>query len=100
MAKKRGMVASAFTSTRRAIGRYLPGARTEAKAEAAIDNLLVLLRETRKSLPRGGAPARRRQTPVEGEARRRQTQDGAADAAQTFGQKEVAALDANLWRRT
>jgi hypothetical protein len=50
MAKKRGMVASAFTSTRRAIGRYLPGARTEAKAEAAIDNLLVLLRETRKSL--------------------------------------------------
>ena len=39
-----------IASTRRAIGRYLPGARTEAKAEAAIDNLLVLLRETRKSL--------------------------------------------------
>ena len=64
MAKKRGMVASAFTSTRRAIGRYLPGARTEAKAEAAIDNLLVLLRETRKSLRavarlRGGGRKRR-----------------------------------------
>lgn len=64
MAKKRGMVASAFRSTRRAIGRYLPGARTEAKAEAAIDNLLVLLRETRKSLravarARGGGRKRR-----------------------------------------
>ena len=95
MAKKRGMVASAFTSTRRAIGRYLPGARTEAKAEAAIDNLLVLLRETRKSLRAVARLSRRRQTPVEGQA-----QDGAANAAQTFGQTEVAALDARPWRRT
>src|SRR5262249_11355800 len=43
MAKKRSVVASAFKSTRRAIGRYLPGRSAEAKAEAAIDNLLVLL---------------------------------------------------------
>ncbi|HWC92815.1 MAG TPA: hypothetical protein VG475_06835 [Pseudolabrys sp.] len=74
MAKKRGMVASAFTSTRRAIGRYLPGARTEAKAEAAIDNLLVLLRETRKSLRavarlRGGG--KRRSKAKRGAAKRK-----------------------------
>ena len=74
MAKKRGMVASAFTSTRRAIGRYLPGARTEAKAEAAIDNLLVLLRETRKSLRavarlRGGG--KRRSKAQRGAAKRK-----------------------------
>jgi hypothetical protein len=75
MAKKRGMVASAFTSTRRAIGRYLPGARTEAKAEAAIDNLLVLLRETRKSLRavarlRGGG---KRRSKAKGGAAKRKT---------------------------
>ena len=63
--KKRGMVASAYRSTRRAIGRYLPGKRAEAKAEAAIDNLLTLLGEARKSLralakARGTGPARGR----------------------------------------
>jgi len=50
MAKRRGVVASAFKSTPSAISRYIPGRRAEAKAEATIDNLLTVLGEARVAL--------------------------------------------------